>query len=159
MNTVIQDLKPGKYTFISIGGMAMTMKTEVEITLVTDEGNVIFKRPGKRKLFQFRPKVAENLVFAGWALPLKVDSDFRSFAGNACLNLRADSLEIAKDFVENKALFPVGDNLKGAMLFKTTYDAINSPENFDNDTVMYPELVREGMHAVMDKIVRKQKAA
>lgn len=101
-----------KLTIFSVSSfMATTLKQEVEIVSESQD-RAVFRTQSKRKLF-FLPEFNDStLVFEGWDLPIKTDSDVFSkeemfttnlMRGNACLNLVGD-IELIREYVQHKNL-------------------------------------------------------
>lgn len=74
-----------KLTIISISEfLACTQRREIRITR-TVNGRAAYQVKGKRKEYYFDIN-PETLVFDGWSLPLVIDTDTLSFAGNGMYN-------------------------------------------------------------------------
>jgi len=91
--------------------MAMTVKREIEITGELG-GKITFKPKGKRKQYYLPVFTESSLVFEGWDLPIKIDSEIEkqgvyfmtsTSRGNACLNL-VGPIETIRDYVQSKNL-------------------------------------------------------
>ena len=84
--------------------MAMTFKSEIKVKDIDHDGNPIFVIGRKRKLQQFNDKArTDMLVFEGWDIPLKCDSDQEgnyTMRGNACYNFLGD-VKTIRDYIEN----------------------------------------------------------
>jgi len=101
-----------KLTLYSVSPfMACTQKLELEITGEKDNRPTFKKRGFCREYFL--PELIESsLLFEGWDLPLKLDSEVKVkdgiltkslFRGNACLNLVAP-IEVIAQYVTNRNL-------------------------------------------------------
>ena len=148
-----------KYTLYKISeGMAMTCKTEIKVKEVRDDGNsVIFSKPRGRKMFilplesrhyQSAPMLPfVGAIFDGWDQPIKCDSETGNIMrGNACYNFVGLPLEI-KEWIETSQLNP---------FFELGNVLAIAPPNNSNDceeTVVFPEVVEPGRHAVIDRIL------
>ena len=152
--------KPGgKYTMFYIGSaMAMTHKREILVKTVDDDGAVYVER-GKRTMyrlkFQSRSYATAPLeplgcaVFAGWDQPITCDTCHKGttsqpvvMRGNACYNFVAMPLEVAA-WIESGQLNPFFE--------RTRVLAIEG----DAETVVFPEEVTRGNHAVIDRIIAR----
>ncbi len=147
-------ITPGKYTSYCIGGMATTVKLEIQIVTakVLENGHteIHYKIGGKRAIHVDRIREDKHILIPCWGLQLKVDSDFSSFSGNACFNFVADSIDIVKDYIENKAITEATPNILGACLFTPTSKA----GGFELDgELVYPEV--EIQHAVIARLKYK----
>lgn len=133
-------LEPGTYTMFGISSfLANTTKTEFEIKeveRVSVDMQIAYIR-GKRKLVKIKLVPGEQFIFKGWDLPIRPDTEFNVWAGNACYNFVADTIEMAKDFIENKNVLETTFPMKVKCNFKSTKFA-----NFmDKEAVrIYPEL-------------------
>lgn len=98
----------GRYTVIGISEvLALTTKTEIRVAKIDDAGEPVIALRRKRTLHKFRDGLGrDKLVFEGWDIPLKVDSEQEgSFVmnGNACFNFLGDA-EGIRSFVSEKNL-------------------------------------------------------
>ena len=101
-----------KLTLIEISPwMAMTVKREIEITGELG-GKVTFKPKDKRRQYYLPTFTESSLVFEGWDLPIKIDSEVEKMdtyfmtstsRGNACLNL-VGPIEIIREYAQTKNL-------------------------------------------------------
>ena len=101
-----------KLTLIEISPwMAMTVKREIEITGELG-GKVTFKPKDKRRQYYLPTFTESSLVFEGWDLPIKIDSEVEKMdtyfmtstsRGNACLNL-VGQIEIIREYAQTKNL-------------------------------------------------------
>jgi len=91
--------------------MAMTVKREIEITGELN-GKVTFKPKGKRKQYYLPTFTESSLVFEGWDLPIKIDSEIEkqgsyfvttTSRNNACLNL-VGPIETIREYIQTKNL-------------------------------------------------------
>lgn len=147
MNTELK-LEVGKrYTVVHIGeALAMTIRHEITITDTEDE-KYVYKEKGKRKEYYINPR--NTFIFAGWGLPLRVDTDDevrRIVRGNACFNFVGDA-EVVRDYIDTKNLNP------GA---RKEIALIVNPKKDDGEELLYPELAAKSGHAVIQRIVKKQ---
>lgn len=156
-------LKEGqKYTLFYIDEM-MALTHRVELTAVkVDEiesyaqySNVLrvtFIQRRKRKASAMLLK--ESMIFLnGWDLPLKIDTDFNSYSGNALLNFVGEPQEIRKILELNaynhtrKEIIayslPGKSNNGDPWLLMTTHDK----------KMLYPEIAAEETHAVVQRIM------
>lgn len=153
-----------KLTVFSIGAMAMTGKTELTIasllpspTQTGSRGESLrvgtYKPRGKRKEFYLDIK-SDSLVFEGWDLPIISDFEVpraggsKSFCGNACLNLGAPSVDVLRDYIDNRNL---NDQFSGHGV--VLYVAVDSQPT-DDGLIVYPDKVTGG-HAVIERIKNK----
>lgn len=101
-----------QYTIIGIGKMlAMTWKDEIKVVALRNDNPIdpIFVQKGKRKkkVLGSDSWRTETLVFEGWDLALKIDSDqehidgCKTMIGNACFNFMG-KVEFVKEFIETK---------------------------------------------------------
>lgn len=108
------NLKPkGRYTFFLISEMmACTQRLELEVQELknidsyaqyTHLSQLVFKQKGKRKLLDIYLK-SDCLIFEGWDLPFKIDTDTNSFMGNARFNFIADNKEQLIKEIQQKNL-------------------------------------------------------
>lgn len=148
-------VQPGKYTLIECNGLAMTQKTEFELTGYNEVGNAIIKIRGKRGKFHRIIKPEKILLFEGWDLPIKVDMEFSRFSGNACINLVADSIERVRIWIDEKAALPVSNDTKGRVTFTSINDMMTGGFDEPRQVVVYPEI--EIQHAVIDRLKRANK--
>ena len=149
----------GKYTLYRISEcMAMTGKTEIKVKEIRDDGNsVVFSKPRGRKLFtlplesrhyQSAPMLPfVGAIFDGWDQPIKIDGETGNIMrGNACYNFVGIPLEI-KVWIETGQLNP---------FFKLGNVLAIAPPNNSSEcegTVVFPEAVEPGRHAVIDAIL------
>jgi len=91
--------------------MAMTTKREIEITGELG-GKTTFKPRGKRKQYYLPTFAESSLVFEGWDLPIKIDSEVEKMGtyfmtatsrDNACLNL-VGPIETIREYVQTRNL-------------------------------------------------------
>ena len=123
----------GKYTLVSISGMAITIRAEIVITGLHEVSlRYIFKHRGRKKEF-YLPKeedLQRILVFKGHGLPFTVDSETERFTGNAQFNFVTDKPEELKLFIEKNCLN--ASPSKFAKVFYTGLDrnTVDMPESF-----------------------------
>jgi hypothetical protein len=142
-----------KYTSYSIDSMmAMTHRREFSVKQILPSGTIVIVERGKRKETGLRLKwqgyvngpweFYKHGLFIGWDQPIKCDTDQRSgvMRGNACYNL-IGTPEAVRAWIDAGQINPLFD--------KASVLAIEG----DKETVVYPELVREGDHAVIDRIM------
>lgn len=92
-----------KLTLVFISSMlATTVKREIITTRQVD-GRQAYKARGKRKEYYLKLD-NEMLVFDGWQLPYKLDTDTNQFAGNSCYNFIAQNWGYLKTFIRDKNL-------------------------------------------------------
>lgn len=151
-------LPNGKYTIIRISEwMATTTKDEIEVigvsaATVNDKtiARNIYKSKGKRKQYLLDLS-RECIALPGWDLPVKVDTEFYSFSGNACFNLVGSSMAEVKYWIETKAVLPLTDQIKGKITFTPVeFFRQNRMSLFDEQELMYPEI--DCYHAVVTRI-------
>ncbi|SEC64054.1 hypothetical protein SAMN04489761_3368 [Tenacibaculum sp. MAR_2009_124] len=82
--------------------MAITCKTESTIHGHNEKG-YYGKIKGKRKKV-YLINDPQNLLFVGWELPIKADTETNQFIGNARLNLLGNSKEEVKKYVLENAV-------------------------------------------------------
>jgi len=157
-----------KYTIYKIGEMmAMTQKTEI---LVRDidiaKGQVIFSQPRGRKLYvlrlEWQPYVNAPIsffrgaVFAGWNQPILCDTEQPRSAGkgpfvmrgNACYNF-IGAPEYIRAWIDRGQLNPLFEKASVVAIDPAKAGTCgDGPE-----TVVYPELVETGRHAVIDGLI------
>lgn len=151
-----------RYTLYKISeALAMTNKTEITVTrLLPERALVVFKARGKknelglpvqRQNYANGPLVFyTGAVFEGWDQPIQCDTERRIgvMRGNACYNF-IGTPEAIRDWIDVQQLNPHFD--------KSCVVAIDATktENCGNETetVVYPELVRPGYHAVIDRLM------
>lgn len=74
-----------KLTIISVSDfLATTIKREIRIT-GTVNGRAAYVVRGKRKEYYFDIK-PDMLIFDGWSVPVRVDTETSQFKGNGCYN-------------------------------------------------------------------------
>jgi len=126
--------------------MAMTVKREIEITGELG-GKVTFKPKGKRKQYYLPTFTESSLVFAGWDLPIKIDSEVEKMGtyfmistsrGNACLNL-VGPIETIREYVQTKNL---NENF-------TRFDEVIHIDG-EKETPVFPDVPTH--HAVVERI-------
>ena len=157
-------------TLITFGGLAQTTKVEVAITSLLEKpedllryrsGPLESRRIGLMKIRGKRKELYldirdDALVFDGWDLPIKIDSEVPSarggvsfcFSGNACYNLAGDA-DLIKDYVENRNLNgPTHDQVKAKVILVGV-----GPDGCRDDCLdrlLYPEI--ETGHAVVNRM-------
>ena len=139
-----------RYTLIYVGGMACSGRIEIEIrdfiqveeyAQYKDLIQMVFKERGKRKEGIMYLK-SSMLFLSGWNLNIKVDTDFNSFKGNACLNLVGNEEEIKRILKEhNKFYF----SDFGIITFSEDTDLLNGK-------VLFPESANR-QHAVINRML------
>jgi hypothetical protein len=160
-----------KITIFAISSMmAHTVKSEVTVTkrqapeLKYGYGEKgyrlgVLKYRGKRKEY-YLTLSQECLVFEGWDLPIKIDSEIPSdgisFSGNACFNLAGDK-ELIREYVEKRALVPVTDTGKAKILIVPTDAQGRRIGGYDDGELLYPEI--DTHHAVVNRIKEKRAEA
>lgn len=153
-----------KYTLYKISeASAMTCKTEIKVKEIQDDGmSVVFTKPRGRKLFVVKLESRHyqsapllpfvGAIFDGWDQPIKVDSETGNIMrGNACYNFVGIPLEI-KVWIETGQLNP---------FFKLGNVLAIAPPNNSSDcvrTVVFPDAVEPGRHAVIDAILMEAAA-
>jgi hypothetical protein len=150
-----------EYTIISMNSMAMTSKIEGIIVAIEENTGyedqylkLTFKQRGKRKLVYFSPKTKNTLIFRGYDLPLKVNSEFNHFSGNALINLVGfDSSEI-KLYVEEKNLNPSIDKAIIVCWKRLSEKDYSADEK--EVSILYPELAKASGHAILNRLLEKQ---
>jgi len=140
-----------KITIIGVSWMALTQKLEVQFmrTPETNPKAMIVKRRGKRT--EFPINIDDKLIFQGWDIPLKTDSEnFGSgnsiMRGNACINLMGTP-EAVRGFIEANNMNPLAR--------KSHVVAISGEGDNAKEVPVYPELY-DG-HAVIDTMLEKLK--
>ena len=135
-----------KITIISVNWMALTQKLEVQFmrTPETNPNAMIVKRRGKRT--EFPINIEDKLIFQGWDIPLKTDSEnFGSgnsiMRGNACINLMGTP-EVVRSYVEANNMNPLAR--------KAHIIAISEPGDKAKEVPVYPEL-SDG-HVVIERM-------
>lgn len=156
-----KQLMPGmRLTIISMGGLANTDKTEIELFPAihprTNRPCLGCKPRGKRKGYILRDADDDTLIFEGWDLPVKVDSDLKyadgssGWRGNACINLAGDPVML-KDYVENRNL-----NAKFSQDSKSKILVHSAQGSMEDEGVpLYPDMDSSGhapMQAIRDKL-------
>jgi len=154
----------GKYSLYHIDSMmAMSHKTEILVRAIEPEqGRIIFSKPRGRKRFILRleskdyqsapMKPYDGGVFEGWEQPVKCDTEQSTgvMRGNACYNF-IGSVSGIRDWIDNYQLNPIFRKDKIVSIDPNITDICgDGPE-----TVVYPELVQEGNHAVIDRLMAK----
>lgn len=101
-----------KLTLITVSAfLATTCKQEITTTRQVD-GRQAYKLRGKKKEYYLKVD-AETLVFDGWALPYKVDTDTSSFEGTGGYNFLVTASPTAlKMFIISKNINPLFTNWK-----------------------------------------------
>lgn len=151
-----------KYSLYHIDSMmAMSHKTSIKVQAVEPEqGRIIFSKPRGRKRFILRleskdyqnaPMVPyEGGVFEGWEQPIKCDTEqaFGVMRGSACMNF-IGTVDAIREWIDNNQL---NQNFR-----KDNVVAINPDMTGicgdEAETVVYPELVEPGHHAVIDRLM------
>lgn len=111
-----------KITVFSINGMAITSKIEATVKGKGGRLGYFGCLKGKRKMRYLFPK-SELIVFKGWNLPIKADSDTNMFCGNACFNFIAESPELLKEFILQNNLLEMDSNVKKRINYTDTTSA------------------------------------
>ncbi len=152
-----------KYTVIAVSdSFAMTNKTEIKVKEVKEDGSPIFTlAPRGRKLKQLMGNGrTDHLVFHGWDIELKIDSEAKQIevgqgllggvimCGNACYNFLGTP-EFVKNYIEKY-------NLNG---YFNRYDSILAhgervTDNDESAEPVYPETPTT--HAVVLRIREKK---
>ena len=154
----------GKYTLYKIDEcMAMTHKTEINVKEIRDDGNsVIFSKPKGRKRFilklesrsyQSAPMLPyRGAIFEDWNQPIHCDTEYSSgvMRGNACYNFVGSELEI-RVWIETGQLNPFFDKSSVLAIDRQNRDVCGE----EPETVVFPEAVETGRHAVIDRILLK----
>jgi hypothetical protein len=143
-------LKLGDYTWFFIDDWAaLTHRAEITITgfkqveqyaQYKNVTAITFKLRGKRKE-SYKYLSSDMLFLKGWDLGLKVDTDFNSFWGNACINFVGKPEEI-KSRIEELNIFKVAR--KGVITYS------DNPEGLK---MLYPEIAKDEYHAVVQRIM------
>lgn len=150
-----------EYTIISMNSMAMTSKIEGIIVAVEENTGyenqylkLTFKQRGKRKLVYFTPKTKNTLIFRGYDLPLKVDSEFSHFCGNALINLVGFNPSEIKLYVEEKNLNTSID--KAIIVCWKMLDSNDYSADEKEVSILYPEVAKISGHAILNRLLEKQ---
>ena len=96
-----------RLTLILINDMAMCIRREVEVQEYLDgpTRKIKYRKKGDKQRLYTSLIEAGTLVFDGWNLPLRVDTDGSStFHGNGSYNFVAPAPEEIKSWVQNKNL-------------------------------------------------------
>lgn len=154
-------LKEGqKYTLFYIDEM-MALTHRVELTTVkVDEiesyaqySNVlrlVFVQRRKRNPGSMLLK--ESMIFLnGWDLPLKIDTDFNSYSGNALLNFVGEPQEIRKILELNA----YNHTRKGIIAYSLPGESEYYDTKILDKKMLYPEIAAEEAHAVVQRIMSK----
>lgn len=145
------DLKQNqKYTLISISEMlANTTKTEITINELREENIFVFTPKNKRTKYILNldnKKLKNTLIFEGWNIPLKLDSEvlidngtatIKRFSGNALINFVGNENEL-RQFIDNNNLNKEID--KGLIVFETCED---HNKDLENKKPLYLEIATE----------------
>lgn len=152
----------GKYSLYHIDSMmAMSHKTEIKVQdIEPEQGRIIFTKPRGRKRFILRLESKDYQsapmkpyvggIFEGWDQPIKCDTEQKSgvMRGNACMNF-IGTVEAIREWIDNNQLNP---GFRKDNIIAIDPDKANvcgeTPE-----TVVYPELVEPGRHAVIDRLI------
>lgn len=146
----------GKYTCFHIDSMmAMTHKAEIQVKEINPE-HFVFVARGKRKLlmkrwesrsYQSAPlEPIDWAIFEGWDQPITCDTDrygqgsVSIMRGNACYNFMGTPEQV-RAWIEAGQLNP----------FFETYKALAIEGQLE--TVVFPEHVITGNHAVIDRLM------
>ena len=148
MNTEILNLlKEGsKYTFFGVSeSFGFCNRREFTYKQYMPERDILAVLPkGKRKIVGFQTK-GDVVVFEGWDIPLKIDSDFSSFTGNTLINFVGSPEEVK-------------EQLKGALYLSKEIITI-SPEDHtsEHNQMLYPEEAQANAHnhAVVRTILKE----
>lgn len=166
-----------KLTIISIGGIAHTVKRQIQITRIQEpepklhyvngpiEGYRVgmYREKGKRKEYYFTIQFGD-LVFNGWDAPVLIDSEipgYSGFQGNACLNLTLDTMklyqkpqpldetgrEFLREYIEKNNLNPNFSERDKAAI------VVPGASVHDDGTLLYPEIATD--HAVVNRVKEK----
>jgi|SRR6516165_9551457 hypothetical protein len=140
--------------------MAMTHRYELEVIKpLTPERRgyanretrvAIIRQRGKRKQYYLDLR-DDSLLFDGWGAPFKADTECNGVMhGNACYNLVGEAGAI-RDWVENRALWPVQDETKAKILVcqQSGEFNYNPPQQ-----LLYPDI--ETGHAVICRMKEAQ---
>nr|WP_294806928.1 hypothetical protein [uncultured Nitrososphaera sp.] len=142
-------LSQGQYTVFYVDEMlALTHRIELTIFRV-EAGMIAFtQRKGRKpKAMRLKPSM---LFLRGWDLGLKIDTDFSSYAGNACLNFVGNPDELRAKIDELNAYKPAN---KGII----TYVEQSEAERISaarNKRMLYAEIADMG-HAVVNRIMKE----
>ena len=143
MNT--STLKPKtRLTLVSLNGIAMSVKAEIEVGEDYHETST-FKARGKRKIYKLRIDKGD-LVFEGWDLPIKLDTETNTCRGNACYNFVTNEPEKLKEFIKTKNLNDEFYNYAHILWI-----------DGEEENLLYPEL--NSHHAVIERIRNKKSNA
>lgn len=163
-NEVEINLEVGKeYTIFGVGEMmAMTYRREIKIVDKKDD-KYIFKQRNSdskrlgRKMFYLSLK-DDNVVLEGWDLPLKYDYEFKfadgcqRASGNACLNFIGTPESVRKALEKN-----LNEHLRKGIVVAIDYKENQSSADESNERMVYPEIAEKESHAVVQRILEKQK--
>ena len=132
--------------------MALTTKYEVEYQRpwVDDQDRIVVRSRGKRK--EILLAIKHQLVFKGWDIPVKTDSELYGpggsvMRGNACINLMGTPDDV-RGYVEANNIKPQAK--------KSHIVAISGPGSDAAEVPVYPELY-DG-HAVIDRMLENLKS-
>lgn len=147
-------------TIFLVTDMAMTVRYTGTLVKADEATRTVTFRPkGKRKDWKISLR---NGFYTSAPTDVKVDSDFDSFSGNACLNLRSKEQQEVYDLLNDERTHWVTDNLKGCILWKPI--SAHVPEKrpgitVENShkveaTILFPQI--DVRHAVINRIKQAQ---
>ena len=139
--------KGGKYTLFFVGdNMPMTGKYEFTVDYDEQLNNPAIKLRGKRKLVRTRTPISESMIFEGWDLPIKTDSEvvFQRngmitsgvLRMNALFNLAGMPIDELRSFIDEKQINP----------FFILKDHVNYVAMDGTESLMYPHLPATSSH-------------
>ena len=128
----------GKYTLVSISGMAITIRDEIVITEIDEEKRkCFFRMRGKRKQFYITCDhgLANYLIFERHSLPFTVDTETSSFWANSKFNFVTDKPDELKLFIEENCLNPSQEAFRRVFYSGSDRNGIDP----DKGTPLFPE--------------------
>lgn len=142
-----------KYTILYIDSMmAMSHSKKIVVRDITEAGIIYTAGRGRKKfILKYSQKTYssqaestnKDAIFEGWEMPILCDSEQGGIIrGNACINLMGTPKDI-RSWIDTCNLNP---NLDKSNILSIVDEV---------ETVVYPELVVTGTHAVIDRILEK----
>ncbi len=101
------ELKEGeKITMFAISPFtALTIRTEARFLGLDEKGRIIFRERNKRKDSILYENLEKIIIFRGWDLLIKCDTDIKEgscvWRGNACFNFLGEKEEV-REWIEKK---------------------------------------------------------
>jgi hypothetical protein len=152
-----------RYTLYKISeALAMTNKTEITVTrLLPERALVVFKARGKKNELGLQierqdytngpMRFYQGAIFEGWDQPIQCDTErrFGVMRGNACYNF-IGTPETIRQWIELHQLNPFFEKACVVAIDATRTDHCGN----EAEIVVYPELVRPGYHAVIDRLMQ-----